>query len=109
LGAENRKNETVFRKFFEIVNLDEIFYVMKVVGKILVGVFLISNRHASFPIVPRVMKKARSWRSIESSVGVLRLRKCDKIRNFHRKKVCAHPICKTRSAIIKFQYSIQFH
>ncbi len=42
-GAENRKNEAVFREFFEMVNLDEIFYVMKVVGKILVGVFLISR------------------------------------------------------------------
>ncbi len=65
-------------------------------------------RHASFPIVPRVMKNARSWRRLESLVGVLTLRKFDKIRNFHRKKVCAHPICKTRTAIIKFQkYSIQ--
>jgi hypothetical protein len=43
-------------------------------------------RHASFPIEPRVMKKARSWRRLESSVGVLILRKFDKIRNFHRKK-----------------------
>jgi hypothetical protein len=34
-GAENMKNEAVFREFFEMVNLDEIFYVMKVVGKIL--------------------------------------------------------------------------
>ncbi len=42
-GAENRKNEAAFREFFEMVNLDEIFYVMKVVGKILVGVFLISR------------------------------------------------------------------
>jgi hypothetical protein len=25
-GAENRKNEAVFREFFEMVNLDEIFY-----------------------------------------------------------------------------------
>ncbi len=46
------------------------------------------NTHASFSIVPRVMKKARSWRSLESSVGVLRLRKCYKIRKFHRIK-CA--------------------
>jgi hypothetical protein len=30
-GAENRKNEAVFREFFEMVNLDEIFYVTKVV------------------------------------------------------------------------------
>ncbi len=60
------------------------------------------SRHASFPIVPKLMKKVRSWRSLESLVGVLRLRKCDKMRYFHRKKVCAHLICKTRSAIIKF-------
>jgi hypothetical protein len=37
-GAENRKNEAVFREFFEMVNLYEIFHVinivMKVVGKI---------------------------------------------------------------------------
>jgi hypothetical protein len=65
-------------------------------------------RHASFSIVPRVMKKARSWRSLEFSVGVLRLRKCYKIRNFHRKKVCTPSKCESRSAIIKFQkYSIQ--
>jgi hypothetical protein len=43
LRAENRKNEAVFREFFEMVNLYEIFYVMKVVGKILVGVFLIGR------------------------------------------------------------------
>jgi hypothetical protein len=42
-GAENRKNEAVFREFFEMVNLDEIFYVTKVVGKILRGVFLIDR------------------------------------------------------------------
>ncbi len=40
-GAENRKNEAVFREFFEMVNLDEIFYVTKVLGKILRGAFLI--------------------------------------------------------------------
>ncbi len=60
------------------------------------------SRHASFSIVPRVMKKARSWRRLESSVGVLGLRKCDKIRNFHRKKVCAPSESERRSAIIKF-------
>jgi hypothetical protein len=106
--AKKRKNKAVFRNFETSVNLYEIFYVMKVVGKIRVGIFHIGSRHASFPIVPRVMKKARSWRSLESSIGVLRLRKCDKIRNFHRKQMCAHPICKTKSAIIKFQkYSSQ--
>jgi hypothetical protein len=42
-GAENRENEAGFREFFEMVNLDEIFYVMKVVGKILRGVFLIGR------------------------------------------------------------------
>jgi hypothetical protein len=43
-GAENRKNEAVFREFFETVILDEIFYVTKVVRKILRGVFLINRR-----------------------------------------------------------------
>jgi hypothetical protein len=33
-GVENRKNEAVFHNFFGMVNLYEIFYVMKVVGKI---------------------------------------------------------------------------
>ncbi len=42
-GAKNRKNEAVFREFFKMVNLDEIFYVMKVVGKILRSVFLIGR------------------------------------------------------------------
>ncbi len=42
-GAENMKNETVFREFFEMVNLDEIFYVTKVVAKILRGIFLIDR------------------------------------------------------------------
>ncbi len=50
-GAENRKNEAVFREFFEMINLDEIFYVMKVVGKILWGVFLI-GRIVSFHFHP---------------------------------------------------------
>jgi hypothetical protein len=40
-GAENRKNEAVFRYFFEMVNLNEFFYVTKVVGKIIRGIFLI--------------------------------------------------------------------
>ncbi len=43
LRAENRKNQAVFREFFEMVNLYEIFYVMKVVGKILRGIFLIGG------------------------------------------------------------------
>ncbi len=65
--------------------------------------YLFIIRHTNFSIVPKLMKKVRSWRSLESSVGVLRLRKFDKIRYFHRKTVCAHLICKTRSAAIKFQ------
>jgi hypothetical protein len=35
LRAANRKNEAVFYDFFGMVNLYKIFYVMKVVGKIL--------------------------------------------------------------------------
>jgi hypothetical protein len=41
--AENRKNEVVFRESFEMDTLYEIFYVTKVVGKILLGVFLIDR------------------------------------------------------------------
>jgi hypothetical protein len=37
-----------------------------------------------------------------SSVGVLRLRKCNKMRYFHRKKVHTPSNSDTRSAIIKF-------
>jgi hypothetical protein len=33
--AKNRKNEAAFREFFEMVNLDEIFNVTKIFGKIL--------------------------------------------------------------------------
>jgi hypothetical protein len=42
-GAKNRKNEAVFRNFFKMVNMYEIFYVMKVVGKILWGILLIGR------------------------------------------------------------------
>jgi hypothetical protein len=41
--AENRKNEAVFREFFEMVNLYEIFYATKVVGKSPRGIFLIGR------------------------------------------------------------------
>jgi hypothetical protein len=60
------------------------------------------NRHANAPFVKKWCIKSRLWRSIESSVGVLRFKKCNNMRYFHRKKVCTHPICKSRSAIIKF-------
>jgi hypothetical protein len=43
LGAANRKNEAAFSDFFEMVNLYEISYVTKVVGKIRRGVFLIGR------------------------------------------------------------------
>jgi hypothetical protein len=43
LRAENKKNKAVLREFFEMVNLYEIFYVMKVVGKILWGISLIGR------------------------------------------------------------------
>jgi hypothetical protein len=59
-------------------------------------------RHANAPFVKKWCIKYRLWHSIESLVGVLRIRKCNNMRYFHRKKVCTHPICETRSAIIKF-------
>jgi hypothetical protein len=43
LRAENKKNEAVLGEFFEMVNSYEIFYVMKVVGKILWGISLIGR------------------------------------------------------------------
>jgi hypothetical protein len=41
--AEKRENEAVFLTLQKTVNLYEIFYVMKVMGKILWGVFLIGR------------------------------------------------------------------
>ncbi len=41
--AKKRKNKAVFRNFETSVNLYEIFYVMKVVGKISVGIFHIGR------------------------------------------------------------------
>ncbi len=41
--AEKRENEAVFFNSKKTVNLYEIFYVMKVMGKILWGVFLIGR------------------------------------------------------------------
>jgi hypothetical protein len=41
--AKNRKNKAVFRNFETSVNLYEIFYVMKVVEKIRVGIFHIGR------------------------------------------------------------------
>ncbi len=43
LRAANRKNEAVLNDFFEMVNLNEIFYAMKIVGKILRGISLIGR------------------------------------------------------------------
>jgi hypothetical protein len=48
------------------------------------------------------MANSRQW-VLESSIGVLRLKKCDKIRNFLRKKVDAPSNCETRSTAIKIQ------
>jgi hypothetical protein len=42
-GAVKRKNGAGFQFLFEMVNLNEIFYVMKVVGKIHLGVLLIDR------------------------------------------------------------------
>ncbi len=47
-GAAKRRNDEVFRNIFKMVNLNEIFYVMKVVGKIHLGIsfiFRIVNYH----------------------------------------------------------------
>jgi hypothetical protein len=43
LRAAKRKIEATFHNFFDVVNLYEIFYVMKVVGKIHWGVFVIGR------------------------------------------------------------------
>jgi hypothetical protein len=61
LRAANRKNEAVFRDFFEMVNLNEFFYVTKVIEKILWGVFLI-GRIVNFHFHPNkltIPKKSR--------------------------------------------------
>jgi hypothetical protein len=44
------------------------------------------SRRASFLCFKKNMKKSRQWLVLESSVGVLRLKKCDKTRNFLQKK-----------------------
>jgi hypothetical protein len=41
--AVQRKNIEIFRNFFEMVNLHEIFYVTKVIGKIHLDVLLIGR------------------------------------------------------------------
>jgi hypothetical protein len=43
LRAAKRKFEATFHNFFDVVNLNEIFYVMKVIGKIHLGVFIIGR------------------------------------------------------------------
>jgi hypothetical protein len=43
LRAAKRKIEAIFHDFFDVVNLNEIFYVMKVIGKIHWGVFVIGR------------------------------------------------------------------
>ncbi len=65
--------------------------------------FYCNNRHANAPFVKKWCIKSSLWHSIESSVEFLRIKKCDNMTCFHRKKVCTHPICKSRSTIIKFR------
>ncbi len=43
LRAAKRKNEAVFRNFFEVVNFNEIFYVTKVIKKIQLDAFVIGR------------------------------------------------------------------
>ncbi len=62
----------------------------------------ISNRPVTAALYKKGVSKSRQWRSLESSVIVLRLRKCDNIGNFHRNKVRTPSKCETRSAIIEF-------
>ncbi len=64
------------------------------------------NRHANALLVKKWCIKSGLWHSIESSIGVLRLRKCNKMRYFLRKKVCTHHGCKTRSAEIKIRINL---
>ncbi len=44
-GAVKRRNDEVFRNIFKMVNLDEIFYVMKVFGKIHLGISFIVHKN----------------------------------------------------------------
>jgi hypothetical protein len=62
----------------------------------------IRNRTVTAALYKKGVSKSRPWRSLESSVGVLRLRKCNKIGYFHRKKVHTSSNSDTRSAITKF-------
>ncbi len=64
--------------------------------------FFINIRPVTAALYKKGVSKPRQWRSLESSVIVLRLRKCDKIRNFHRKKVSTPSNSESMSAIIKF-------
>jgi hypothetical protein len=66
-------------------------------------IFLVIYRHANPSLIKSDVLKSRQWHGLESSVGVLRLRNCDKKRYFLRKKACTHPICEARSAAIKIQ------
>ncbi len=63
---------------------------------------LADNRRAIFIYIKKFMTKSRQWVVLESSVEVLRLRKCNKIRNHLRKNVDAPSKCEIRSAITKF-------
>jgi hypothetical protein len=55
----------------------------------------INNRPVTAALYKKGVSKPRQWRSLESSVIVLRLRKCDNIGNFHRKKVRTPSKCES--------------
>jgi hypothetical protein len=60
------------------------------------------NRPVTAALYKKGVTKFRQWRSLESSVIVLRLKKCDNIGNFYRKKVRTPSKCELMSAIIEF-------
>ncbi len=64
--------------------------------------FMNKSRPVTTALYKKGVSKPRQWRSLGSSVIVLRLKKCDNIGNFHRKKVSTPSKCDTRSEIIKF-------
>jgi hypothetical protein len=45
-----------------------------------------NNKPVTAALYKKGISEPKEWRSLESLFIVLRLRKCDKIRNFHRKK-----------------------
>jgi hypothetical protein len=62
---------------------------------------ILNIRHANALLVKKWCIKSGLWHSIES-----RIRKCNKMRYFLRKKVCTHHGCNTRSAKIKIRINL---